>query len=343
MVASMQEEFKKPRCYHATQRCFENEMQISNTNSQQGAALIMALLLLAIVAAIATSIMFSQQVDIQTQILQNTANQARLDNNYAIIWWQNQWQQLQSVREKQQQMPTWPQQLSTTTLANGDTVTATVMPANARFNLNNLAVPISPYLTLFTNLIIAVDPNFDPAQAQKVSINLQQWLTNTMTGPNQTNPYLNYQPPYQAAHQPMVSASELRLVQGVTADLYRRLRPYIIALPTSNIKVDVNAAKEKVLLALFDQNNMAVQQVLEYRRMYGSFLTASAFFGLDAVGNILRIPGQQLKNFVSTEPPQYFLVHSVVKHDKINFNQDSLLQFDPKQQTMAVIQQGQDL
>lgn len=317
-----------------------------STTQQSGAALIMALLLIAIVAAISTTIMFSQQVDVERAILQTTANQAHLDMDYANLWWQQQWQQLSVLRDKQQQLPKWPQQLAPTTLANGDVVSATVTPATARFNINNLAQPVSQYLTIFTGLIQAVDQNIDAATAQQLALNTQQWLTPQTTGVQTNNPYATMTPAYQAAHQQMTSASELRLVQGITANLFQRLRPYIIALPSTDIPIDVNSAAEPVLLAMLGQNSGAAEEVIAYRNSRNGFLNSSVFLGLPSVKAYAQSVASVASNFsklFSTTAPTYFLVHAVVKHAKMQFQRTSVLQYSPQTKQFTVLQQGQSL
>ena len=257
--------------------------QIIRPQQQSGAALIMALLLIAIVAAISTTIMVSQQVDVQRAILQNTANQAQLDMKYATLWWQQQLPQLILARQQQQQLPSWPQSLKATTLVDGDVIAATVTPATARFNLNNLALPVSPYLTIFANLIQETVANMDAATAQQIALNVQQWLTASST--SMQSSHIGAQ--YQIAHQPMASSSELRLVKGVTAPIYQALRPYIIALPENNTPIDINAASPQVLMAVLGLNSNAVQTVLQYRDAHNGFLTLSLFLGLDAVRDYL--------------------------------------------------------
>jgi general secretion pathway protein K len=311
---------------------------------QTGAALIMALLLVAIVAAISTSIMFSQQVDIQRTILQNTANQAELNNRFVQYWWEQLLPQLENNRTKQQQLPLWPQQLPATTLVNGDVISADVTPANARFNLNNLAQPVSQYLTIFANLIRAVDSNISAADAMQIALNTQQWLVAAST--QAVNPYAKMSPPYQAAHRQMASASELRLVQGITGQLFSRLRPYIIALPETNVPIDVNAAAKPVLMALFASNESAAEDVLQYRRANTGFLQDSAFLGLQSVQPYAQetsVSGIDISSLITTKMPTYFLVHTVVKHDKMNFERYSILFNSTKNKTMTVLQQGQSL
>lgn len=326
-------------------RKFYNTVNHSST-TQTGAALIMALLLVAIVAAISTTIMFSQQVDIQRSILQNTADQARLDNRYVLYWWQGRFSHLLVRRDKQKQLPRWPQKLAVTQLVNGDAISAQVFPANARFNLNNLAQPVSQYLSIFASLIQAVDGDIGEEEAKKLALNTQQWLVSAQSGGAKGNIYGKMSPPYQAAHRPMSSASELRLVQGVTGDLFQRLRPYIIALPETNIPIDVNAAAKPVLMALLGLNESAVEDVLQYRRTNTGFLQIGTFLGLKSVQAYTgktSVSGVNISNVVMAKVPTYFLVHTTVKHDKMQFQRYSIIAISSKDKIMTVLQQGQSL
>jgi general secretion pathway protein K len=61
--------------------------------------------------------------------------------------------------------------------------------------------------------------------------------------------YINLQPSYRSANRPMIDRSELRLVKGVDAESYRKLKPYIIALPEPT-KLNINTLPKPVFEAL---------------------------------------------------------------------------------------------
>ncbi|ENY71265.1 general secretion pathway protein K [Aeromonas diversa CDC 2478-85] len=62
--------------------------------------------------------------------------------------------------------------------------------------------------------------------------------------------YEGLNPPYLPANQRLLSLSELRMVRGVTPDLYRKLSPYLCVRPDGELKVNVNtlAADQGALL-----------------------------------------------------------------------------------------------
>ncbi len=67
--------------------------------------------------------------------------------------------------------------------------------------------------------------------------------------------YLNLERPYMAGNSPMVSVSELRLVKGMSPQLYAVLEPFLAALPRGNApaRINVNTAPPEVLAAAFDR------------------------------------------------------------------------------------------
>ncbi|GAA6133372.1 hypothetical protein NBRC116188_01610 [Oceaniserpentilla sp. 4NH20-0058] len=114
------------------------------------------------------------------------------------------------------------------------------------FNLNWLHPAASnPSLALarFKRLITIVDPLFSDASA--VANNLRDWFT-----PSSSANYIyeNNTPPYRAGEIVMTHPSELKLVEGVTNELFYALEPHITALPSS-IQLNINTTTAKVLSA----------------------------------------------------------------------------------------------
>ncbi|NWN90556.1 type II secretion system minor pseudopilin GspK [Marinobacter adhaerens] len=65
--------------------------------------------------------------------------------------------------------------------------------------------------------------------------------------------YLMADPGFRAANQPFVSVSELRLIEGMTEEIYTVLRPHVTALPVSGLGINVNTATAEVLMSLHDE------------------------------------------------------------------------------------------
>ncbi|HEX5124791.1 MAG TPA: type II secretion system minor pseudopilin GspK [Rhodanobacteraceae bacterium] len=129
----------------------------------------------------------------------------------------------------------------------GGTIRASMRDLNGCFNLNNLASPNSPavWQRMFGRLLAVrgVDPSVQTA--------VQDWLGATGSEDvNTTDAYYLAQPvPYRSARRVFAHVSELRLVRGVTGEVYARLAPYVCALPPGS-HLNVNTASVPVLQTL---------------------------------------------------------------------------------------------
>lgn len=306
---------------------------------QCGAALIMALLIVAITSIIATGLIVSTQNQIQSLVQQQRADSAAWEMTYVPVWVNAQIQTMQKDFLQDKKVPQWPAVLPTFTLANGDQLNASFQPANSRFNINNLGQPISNYLSIFINLLQVVEPALSADDAKQIALNVQVWLLPGQ--PNQADTS-NYFP----AHQLMVSASELRLVQGVTADLYQKLQPFIIALPEKNIPIDINTAAPTLLAALLNKDQSAAEAVVQYRQTQGNFPDTQTFLGLPAVASAL-LQNQNLANAVSAGIPTYFLAQASVQQGTNKISNQVyrlwILQFNAERKTISILQAGQTL
>src|SRR5690554_7918675 len=78
--------------------------------------------------------------------------------------------------------------------------------------------------------------------------------------------YLMAEPGYRAANQPFVSVSELRLIEGMTEEIYVALRPHVTALPVNGLGINVNTATAEVLMSLYDELSSAQAESIVEKR-----------------------------------------------------------------------------
>ncbi len=67
--------------------------------------------------------------------------------------------------------------------------------------------------------------------------------------------YLARSVPFYAANQPLADISEMRVVQGMDAGLYQKLKPLVCALPMTRQQININTldvTQSVILEALFD-------------------------------------------------------------------------------------------
>ena len=202
------------------------------TNKNNGAALISALFITAICAIIATALALSGSVIIRTGELVKSADQGYLNLQSIQDWARHQinlfnaqWAGLQGSAPGSLRPMTW--RLQSFKLDN-KTLSAEIFDAQGRYNLNNLVD--SANQPQFAALIMAVSPDVSQKQAYAIA----QAVTDWMTKGDLDKVYLKQKPAYRAPRHPMADKTELRLVEGVSAALYKKLSAYIVALPVSS-------------------------------------------------------------------------------------------------------------
>jgi len=127
----------------------------------------------------------------------------------------------------------------------GGVLTASMRDRNGCFNLNNLldasGQPSTIWLPKFQRMLRALKLDDNLAGA------VVDWMRATPT-PDERY-YLQQEPPYRPAQRGFVHVSELRLVRGVSADVYARVAPEVCALPRGT-PINVNTASVAVLMTL---------------------------------------------------------------------------------------------
>lgn len=230
---------------------------------ERGIALVTALLIMAVVATLSASLGVSQQLWLRQA--QNISDLSKADSvtrgavRYAgvLLGRDAKNNKTDDLREEWNKPFTLP--------VEGGFVTIRVVDAQSRFNLNNLLAGNAPQpfeIGVFRNLLTSLD--LDPALADA----LVDWLDGDSTvqpGGAEDLDYLNYDPPYRAANQPLESVDELRRVKGFTDDAVNKLRPFVVALPGAIKRaININTAPAEVLGALVGPA-ISIQPVLSMR------------------------------------------------------------------------------
>jgi general secretion pathway protein K len=129
-----------------------------------------------------------------------------------------------------------------------------------RFNLNNLAHVILQQngqqiqdpqpLQQFQRLLVAVglEPKWAGIARDWIDADDQPGEPDGA----EDSVYTSQTPPYRTGNWPMTSASELMNMPGFGADRYRKIAPYVTALPLATAKINVCTASAVVLESLAD-------------------------------------------------------------------------------------------
>lgn len=254
---------------------------------EQGMALIMVLLAMALVVMMTAGMVQQQSVRVfraghflaQSQGY-NVALGAEAFAEQILF------QDLKTDRENNEQVDStdevWWKHSAVLPLDDGGVAEVQIDDLSGRINLNNLVTPTGQVdqttrerlMRLLMVLGITdvhvdsfvdwVDPDEEPISAYGA----------------EDGQYLMKSPAYRAANQPFTSVSELRLIEGMTEEIYQALRPHVAALPVSGTGINVNMASGQVIRSLHEQITDAQAEAVIKRREEERFLNTGDFTAL---------------------------------------------------------------
>ncbi len=236
-------------------------MRRAGPRRQRGVALIIALILVALATILATKLTFdgwlerrrTQGVLAAEQALHFGLGAEALAADALTQSANNQ----QVTLNQPWAQPTQPLPLTPPNDPEGEpigTLQGALEDLEGRFNLNNLGAVINgptgtepdPLpLEQFQRLLVSL--NLEPKWAGIA----RDWITATdvASSPDGAKDavYTSQTPPYRTGEWPMLSPSELMNLPGFGADRYRKLAPYVTALPGTAVKVNICTASAFVL------------------------------------------------------------------------------------------------
>lgn len=203
--------------------------------------------------------------------------------------------------------------------------------AQGRLNLNNLVGKIVPKegqqltppqrFTEQQRRFIRLVQSFDDVpmeeyQAIELMEAIIDWLDQddeaTGFGGAETDYYSRLEPPYRPANTMFSSVSELRLVRHMTPELYVHLEPLLIALPQQT-DLNVNTASRAVLRSLNNRDNLSpmdigdLDAIVEDRELQ-PYESLNDFFANPVVSKVLDNAARNKVNLgVATD---YFIMHA---------------------------------
>lgn len=197
-------------------------------------------------------------------------------------------------------------------------IQAKVSDATGCFNLNSVveANAGEPFrrrelgVRQFASLLSLLGAGDGPQLAES----LAQWTDSNDVGPPGTEDDGYAEVAYRTAGGPLAEVSELRAVRGFTPELYARLRPYVCALPTTDLSpVNVNtlATEKAIVLSAITVGAVApdnARRVLTARPAQG-WSDTEAFWGQRALAATPPIEG--VRNQVQFRT-RYFALESRV-------------------------------
>jgi general secretion pathway protein K len=263
--------------------------------AQRGVALITALLIVALATVAAVAMATALQLE-----LRRTGNVLYSEQAFAYSLGGEDWALGMLARDAKADAKAghrsdalseaWAAPLPPTDI-DGGTISAQMEDLQGRFNLNDL-MPAADSEAARTRAAATLDyfkrllrqQGLDEDIAAAVADWLDPDVDARVPGGAEDLEYLKRSPPYRAANAPFVSVSELRLVRGVTPEVYAKLAPLVTALPEFTA-INVNTAPPGVILALYPAlDDQKLHNLIQRRQTqpFTSVTEAQAYLGAAA-------------------------------------------------------------
>jgi len=219
---------------------------------QRGVALITAVLIVALATILAIEVTFRGMVD-----QRRSANLLAFDQGFEVALGAEAWAAdflRQDAQDSQQDHlgETWAQSMPPLPIDEGiGTVEGRVEDMQGRFNLNNLVfpdgTPNEPAIRQLERILtmVEVEPTWAAAIADWVDADVEPGFPDGA----EDSAYTGMDPPHLAANMPVTRASELMVLPDFGIDRFRRLQPFVTALPVGT-KLNVCTAPGVVLDSL---------------------------------------------------------------------------------------------
>jgi len=288
----------------------------STKRPQQGSAIIIALFIMSLVAAIAVAMLSRLSTDIQRTNLVLNADRANLIAQGSVAWGIDQLV-LNGKQQKPNQLIDHLPIHSNVDTKEGYKIDSTLYDAQSFFNINNLS--LADNQINFVNLIRAVDPKVEPDAAHNIALAIHDWVTPSENKNKQfDDDYLQQNPSYRAPHRLMASASELRLVKGMSSALFFKLSTFVIALPVAT-KINITSVTPEILMSLSPSLTLQSAKLIVAHQKESPCNTPEQFLAFDLVKNNSFPPDK------ITTTSNYFLLQTNVKVGQQNLMLYTLL------------------
>lgn len=187
---------------------------------------------------------------------------------------------------------------------DGGQARAALVDGGNCFNLNSVvegdagkALTVRPSgIAQFAELMIVL--GVKPTEARRIAASLGDWIDSDgqpLPGGAEDSAYARAKNPYRTANNLMVDASELKLIDGMTASIYASVRPWVCALPVNDLSpINANTLlpEQAPLVAMLvpGRINLTIARAMIEARPQSGFSSASEFWALPARSGITASP-----------------------------------------------------
>lgn len=303
---------------------------------QTGVALVVALLVLGVIAAVATVLAHEFALT-----LRRSQNVLRSEQAWEYLLGAEQLAALMIAGDEEPARDhfgeLWAQGMQAYPI-DGGWLRGGLEDLQGRFNINQLRrsapaeglpppVPATEAERRFMRLILAVggeeaDENIARATTEALIDWLDADIEETGFGGAEDNAYGDLEPPYRPANRPAQSTSELRLLADMSPELFNALESHVSAWPPGGSAINVNTATRPVLASLAPEglqplDVQSVDQLAEAQVNEG-FNDVAGFAEAPAWGGELPVDGLDIKT-------EWFLLRTEVEFEGLFWQMQSVL------------------
>lgn len=277
---------------------------------QRGAAVMLAILALAVMAEIAALAIADYGATNELLIGRQDQAQSRWLARAAIDWGRNVLSEDARTSKIDHPGELWTTHIAPTPIEDGE-VAGEITDCSGLFNLNGLVAngrPLPDQVAAYVRLLQNV--GISPAEAEQLAAALLDWLDVDdlrQSGGSEQDEYSKKKGHYLPANAPLLDVDELILVSGYTEPLLARLRPFVVALPEVT-PLNVNFAPAEVLSAVVKNLGLDEARALAANRVTEPFKDTQAF--LDQLPSHVSAPASTILGVTS----RYFLVGGRAKY-----------------------------
>jgi general secretion pathway protein K len=242
---------------------------------ERGVAILMAMVILALAAGITSALLWDRSLSVHRTSVIAAQRQAWQYDLGAEAWVE---QILKRSAGKNDTLDSnWAQRLPPLPVQGG-AIVGGVEDLQGRFNLNDLigknGKTDPSALAALKHLleILQIEPDIANAIADWTDADDNV----TSPGGAESGYYASLDPPYAPANGRFYSVTTLRLVKGVTPEVYARLAPYVAALPQTTA-LNINTATAPVLAAVIPDFSLAQAKGIVARRGKNGFQSIDQF------------------------------------------------------------------
>ncbi|WP_064601576.1 type II secretion system minor pseudopilin GspK [Photobacterium sp. J15] len=224
-----------------------------------------------------------------------------------------------------------------------------IVDRQACFNLNALSgvkpqadSTKKPFLVRYLQAILE-ENGIDSYEAEVVADSTWEYIdsaegVNSAFGAGDST-YEGFQPPYLPPRDWMADVSELRAVNGVTAQIYNKVKPLLCAIPTTDMKLNVNTIRENqaaLLVGLFTPElSLSDAQKLIADRPYDGWQNVQDFLAVSPLNGLSADIKKQAESHLGITS-DYFQLDTEIMVDRSRVRLVALLKRDGQDKVTVV-------